>query len=113
VLAYSHENAVEPFLEPVVGLCQALLDKDQQDMHRNMDGERACIMRIAYNFYLLAFCLVGLLLVGLLPVGLLLVSLLPCGNHMLSLAAQTHTHTGHRDICSSASAMSQLPRALC
>ncbi|KAL0019961.1 hypothetical protein WJX79_009290 [Trebouxia sp. C0005] len=38
VLAYSHENAVEPFLEPVVGLCQALLDRDQQDMHRNMDG---------------------------------------------------------------------------
>lgn len=38
VLAYSHENAVEPFLEPVLGLCQALLDRDQQDMHRNMDG---------------------------------------------------------------------------
>ncbi|KAL3147840.1 hypothetical protein ABBQ32_002563 [Trebouxia sp. C0010 RCD-2024] len=37
VLAYSNENAVEPFLEPVVALSQALLEKDQQDMHRNMD----------------------------------------------------------------------------
>lgn len=37
VLAYSHENAVEPFLEPVLALSQALLEKDQQDMHRNMD----------------------------------------------------------------------------
>ena len=39
VLAYSHENAVEPFLEPVLALSQALLEKDQQDMHRNMDGK--------------------------------------------------------------------------
>ena len=38
VLAYSHENIVDPFLEPVLGLAQALLEKDQQDMHRNMDG---------------------------------------------------------------------------
>ena len=55
-MAYSHENTVEPFLEPVVGLCQALLDKDQQDMHRNMDGETAHIMWNAYCFCLLAFC---------------------------------------------------------
>lgn len=38
VLAYSHENIVDPFLEPVLGLAQALLEKDQQEMHRNMDG---------------------------------------------------------------------------
>ena len=44
VLAYSHENAVEPFLEPVLGLYQALLEKDQQDMHRNMEG-RSCNMQ--------------------------------------------------------------------
>jgi len=68
VLAYSHENAVEPFLEPVVGLCQALLDKDQQDMHRNMDGETYHVERLL-----------------LLPV-----IVLSCGHHMLSLAAQTH-----------------------
>ena len=41
VLAYSHENVVDPFLEPVLGLSQALLEKDQQDMHRNMDGTPA------------------------------------------------------------------------
>ena len=39
VLAYSHQNVVEPFLEPVLGLCQALLDKDQQEMHCNMEGK--------------------------------------------------------------------------
>ena len=38
VLAYSHENIVDPFLEPVLGLAQVLLEKDQQEMHRNMDG---------------------------------------------------------------------------
>ena len=39
MLAYSHENSVEPFLEPVLALCQALLDKDQRDMHRNLEGK--------------------------------------------------------------------------
>ena len=30
---------MEPFLEPVLKLCRALLDKDQQEMHRNMEGD--------------------------------------------------------------------------
>ena len=29
---------MEPFLERVLALCQLLLDKEQDDMHRNMDG---------------------------------------------------------------------------
>ncbi|KAK9809997.1 hypothetical protein WJX72_003108 [[Myrmecia] bisecta] len=38
VLAYAHENAVEPFLEPVLELCAALLDSDRASLAQGVPG---------------------------------------------------------------------------
>ena len=41
VLSYAHDNAVEPFLEPVLDLCCSLLERDQHARHADAPGAGA------------------------------------------------------------------------
>jgi len=38
VLAFAHENAVDPFLEPALDLCCSLLERDQHALHEGVPG---------------------------------------------------------------------------
>eukprot|EP00891_Asterochloris_glomerata_P004830 jgi/Astpho2/4830/e_gw1.00068.1.1_t len=43
VLVYSYENVVEPFLQPVLELCGALLARDAADLQRQVAGAGQCV----------------------------------------------------------------------